>query len=41
MAGRLGSTDYVNTVVLAHPSNVKPADVRALKVRNPTQGPHL
>jgi dienelactone hydrolase len=32
MAGRLGSTDYVNTVVLAHPSNVKPADVRALKV---------
>ena len=37
LAGRLGgSTDYVNTVVLAHPSNLKPRDIRALKVGNRT-----
>ncbi len=32
MAGRLGSTDSVNTVVIAHPSNLKQAQIRALKV---------
>ncbi|KAF8478074.1 dienelactone hydrolase endo-1-3,1,4-beta-D-glucanase [Russula ochroleuca] len=32
MAGRLGSTDFVNTIVIAHPSNLKPADTRAIKV---------
>jgi dienelactone hydrolase len=32
IAGRLGSTDLVNTVVIAHPSNLKPAQIRAIKV---------
>jgi hypothetical protein len=36
MAGRLGSTDFVNTIVIAHPSNLKPADTRAIKVGNLT-----
>ena len=34
MAGRLGSTDLVNTIVIAHPNNLPPAQVRAIKVRN-------
>ncbi|KAF8478080.1 dienelactone hydrolase endo-1-3,1,4-beta-D-glucanase [Russula ochroleuca] len=32
MAGRLGSTDSVNTIVIAHPSGLTPAQVRAIKV---------
>ncbi|KAI0283913.1 dienelactone hydrolase endo-1-3,1,4-beta-D-glucanase [Russula aff. rugulosa BPL654] len=32
IAGRLGSTDLVNTIVIAHPSNLKPAQIRAIKV---------
>jgi dienelactone hydrolase len=36
IAGRLGSTDLVNTVVIAHPSNLKPAQIRAIKV-NPSR----
>jgi len=32
IAGRLGSTDFVNTIVIAHPSNLKPAQIRAIKV---------
>jgi len=32
LAGRLGSTDSVNTIVIAHPSNLKPAHIRAIKV---------
>ncbi|KAH9997952.1 dienelactone hydrolase endo-1,3,1,4-beta-D-glucanase [Russula vinacea] len=32
MAGRLGSTDLVNTIVIAHPNNLPPAQVRAIKV---------
>jgi dienelactone hydrolase len=32
MAGRLGSTGLVNTIVIAHPSNLKPAQVRAIQV---------
>ncbi len=35
MAGRLGSTDLVNTIVIAHPSNLKPAQIRAIKVNPP------
>lgn len=33
MAGRLGSTGFVNTLVLAHPSNLTQAQIRAIKVR--------
>jgi hypothetical protein len=36
MSGRLGSTDYVNTIVIAHPGELKPVDIRAIKVGNPT-----
>jgi hypothetical protein len=36
MAGRLGSTDSVNTIVIAHPSGLTPAQVRAIKVGNST-----
>ncbi|KAH9179171.1 dienelactone hydrolase endo-1-3,1,4-beta-D-glucanase [Lactarius sanguifluus] len=32
MAVRLGSTDSVNTIVIAHPATLKPAQVRAIKV---------
>jgi len=32
ISGRLGSTDLVNTIVVAHPSNLKPAHIRAIKV---------
>ncbi|KAN0123351.1 dienelactone hydrolase endo-1-3,1,4-beta-D-glucanase [Russula decolorans] len=32
IAGRLGSSDFVNTIVIAHPSNLKPAQIRAIKV---------
>jgi len=32
MAGRLGSTDSVNTIVIAHPGGLKPAQIRAIKV---------
>ncbi|KAH9080606.1 dienelactone hydrolase endo-1-3,1,4-beta-D-glucanase [Lactarius deliciosus] len=32
MAVRLGSTDLVNTIVIAHPAASKPAQVRAIKV---------
>jgi len=32
MAARLGSTDLVNTIVIAHPGNLKPAWIRAIKV---------
>jgi len=32
MAGRLGSTDLVNTIVIAHPAPLKPAQIRAIKV---------
>ncbi len=32
MAARLGSTDFVNTVVIAHPANIKSAEIRAIKV---------
>jgi hypothetical protein len=35
IAGRLGSTDLVNTIVIAHPSNLKPAQIRAIKVNLP------
>jgi hypothetical protein len=32
MAVRLGSTDLVNTIVVAHPASVSPAQMRAVKV---------
>ncbi|KAH8998643.1 dienelactone hydrolase endo-1-3,1,4-beta-D-glucanase [Lactarius akahatsu] len=32
MAVRLGSTESVNTIVIAHPASLKPAQVRAIKV---------
>ncbi|KAI0283912.1 dienelactone hydrolase endo-1,3,1,4-beta-D-glucanase [Russula aff. rugulosa BPL654] len=32
MAGRLGSTDLVNTVVIAHPSGLTQGQIRAIKV---------
>jgi hypothetical protein len=32
MTGRLGSTDFVNTVVIAHPSNLTQGQIRAIKV---------
>ncbi len=32
MAIRLGSTDSVNTIVIAHPASLKPAQIRAVKV---------
>ncbi|KAF8501050.1 dienelactone hydrolase endo-1-3,1,4-beta-D-glucanase [Russula emetica] len=32
IAGRLGSTDLVNTIVIAHPSKLTPAQIRAIKV---------
>ena len=32
MAGRLGSTDLVNTIVIAHPAPLKHAQIRAIKV---------
>jgi hypothetical protein len=32
MAGRLGSTGLVNTIVIAHPGNLKPAQIRAIRV---------
>lgn len=35
MAGRLGSTEFVNTIVIAHPSNLNPAQIRAIKVNLP------
>jgi dienelactone hydrolase len=35
IAGRLGSTDFVNTIMIAHPSNLKPAQIRAIKVNLP------
>jgi carboxymethylenebutenolidase len=35
IAGRLGSTEFLNTIVIAHPSNLKGAQIRAIKV-NPT-----
>jgi hypothetical protein len=35
MAGRLGSTDLVNTIVIAHPSNLKADQIRAIKVNLP------
>jgi hypothetical protein len=33
MAGRLGSTEFVNTVVIAHPGGLTPAQTRAIKVK--------
>jgi len=35
MAGRLGSDDLVNTIVIAHPGNLTPAQIRAIKVNLP------
>ena len=36
MAGRLGSsTDFVNTVVIAHPSDLSHSQIQAIKVSNP------
>ena len=32
MAGRLGSTDLVNTIVIAHPGGLNHAQIRAIKV---------
>ena len=32
MTGRLGSTNLVNTVVIAHPSDLTQAQIRAIKV---------
>jgi hypothetical protein len=32
MTGRLGSTDFVNSVVIAHPSNLTQGQIRAIKV---------
>lgn len=32
MAVRLGSTDLVNTIVVAHPGRLKPAQIQAIKV---------
>ena len=32
MAGRLGSSDLVNTIVIAHPATLKPAQIQAIKV---------
>ena len=39
MAGRLGSSDLVNTIVIAHPANLKPAQIRAIKVNLPRMVP--
>ena len=36
MSGRLGSTDYVNTIVIAHPVELKPVDIRVIKFGNLT-----
>jgi hypothetical protein len=41
MAGRLGSTDSVNTIVIAHPSFLTPAQIRAIKVGYPLIVVHL
>jgi hypothetical protein len=32
MACRLGSTDSLNTIVIAHPAKLTPAEIRAIKV---------
>jgi hypothetical protein len=32
IAGRLGSTDSLNTIVLAHPGSLTSDDIRAIKV---------
>ena len=32
MAGRLGGTDFVNTIVIAHPGGLTRAQIRAIKV---------
>jgi len=32
MAGRLGATDAVNTIVIAHPANISAKQIRAIKV---------
>ena len=32
MTGRLGSTDFVNTIVIAHPGGLTQAQIRAIKV---------
>ena len=32
MTGRLGSTDFVNTIAMAHPGNLTQAQIRAIKV---------
>lgn len=32
MAARLASTDLVNTIVVAHPGALKPAEIRAIQV---------
>jgi hypothetical protein len=33
MSGRLGSTEFVNTIVIAHPGGLTRAQIRAIKVR--------
>ena len=37
MAARLGSTELVDTIVIAHPTNLKSVDIRAIKVGNPSR----
>jgi hypothetical protein len=32
IATRLGATDFVNTIVIAHPISLKSAEIRAIKV---------
>ena len=32
MTGHLGSTDFVNTIVIARPSNLTQAQIRVIKV---------
>lgn len=32
MAGRLGATDAVNTIVIAHPAKLSATEMRAIKV---------
>jgi hypothetical protein len=41
MAARLGSTELVDTIVIAHPTNLTTVDTRAIKVDNPTSKTHL
>ena len=35
MIGRLGSTDFVNTIVIAHPGGLTQSQIRAIKVTLP------